>query len=484
MLWTRIVFDLGLRWALETLTRSKTAPIIIKHSAITFASRLNQRLPVPMPVDLVAPHLSHTRVIDLCGSDEDLSPVIQSLILPAPVLKRVKLENNSSYGAIGVISNLPHDLFAQFAPLLRTASFNGFRIPWSSGFLHNLMNLSVTLPSTASDSSALPPPDEFYGGLSHMTHLAHLSLDYTLPLPSHPSHIITLPRLSSLKLKGPWSSCMAMLANIQFPDDAHLDLTAHMDNSNRSVDVLTAILKRHASGLGRALPLHSLWICDEGYAFRVFRWLGSAPRDIRSSHTTSRVFKFTLHERGPSLETLCSIINSIDVSELSSLYLTIHDLRRWDLTTMRATFLPMHNLTHVHLSRLAPPIFSALLRPTPDFGGTSANHGHPRSMPFPHLQKICLRQDQTRESGHFLSADGPIPVTRDILPPVLEERRRLNAPVKSIDIKQCHVSEEWVDELKGNVPTVTWDGKTTPDGYDDDEIFDRDTDDDDDDDDW
>ena len=94
-------------------------------------------------------------------------------------------------------------------------------------------------------------------------------------------------------------------------------------------------------------------------------------------------------------------------------------------------------------------------------------------MPFPHLQKICLRQDQTRESGHFLSADGPIPVTRDILPPVLEERRRLNAPVKSIDIKQCHVSEEWVDELKGNVPTVTWDGKTTPDGYDDDEIFDR-----------
>ena len=316
-----------------------------------------------------------------------------------------------------------------------------------------------------------------------MTHLAHLSLDYTLPLPSHPSHIITLPRLSSLKLRGPWSSCMAMLANIQFPDDAHLDLTAHMDNSNRSVDVLTAILKRHASGLGGALPLHSLWICDGGYVFRVFGWLGSAPRDIRSSHT-SRVFKFTLHERGPSLETLCSIINSIDVSELSSLYLTIHDLRRWDLTTMRATFLPMHNLTHVHLSRLAPPIFSALLRPTPDFGGTSANHGHPRSMPFPHLQKICLRQDQTRESGHFLSADGPIPVTRDILPPVLEERRKLNAPVKSIDIKQCHVSEEWVDELKGNVPTVTWDGKTTPDGYDDDENFDRDTDDDDDDDDW
>lgn len=41
-----------------------------------------------------------------------------------------------------------------------------------------------------------------------------------------------------------------------------------------------------------------------------------------------------------------------------------------------------------------------------------------------------------------------------------------------------------MDELKGNVPTVTWDGKTTPDGYDDDENFDRDTDDDDDDDDW
>ena len=71
-----------------------------------------------------------------------------------------------------------------------------------------------------------------------------------------------------------------------------------------------------------------------------------------------------------------------------------------------------------------------------------------------------------------------------LLPPVLEERRKLNAPVKSIDIKQCHVSEEWVDELRGNVPTVTWDGKTTPDGYDDDENFDRDTDDDDDDDDW
>lgn len=188
ILWTRIVFDLGLRWALETLTRSKTVPIIIKHSAITFASRLNQRLPVPMPVDLVAPHLSHTRVIDLCGSDEDLSPVIQSLILPAPVLKRVKLENNSSYGAIGVISNLPHDLFAQFAPLLRTASFNGFRIPWSSGFLHNLMNLSVTLPSTASDSSALPPPDEFYGGLSHDTSGAFITRLYSSSSISSQSH--------------------------------------------------------------------------------------------------------------------------------------------------------------------------------------------------------------------------------------------------------------------------------------------------------
>ena len=31
---------------------------------------------------------------------------------------------------------------------------------------------------------------------------------------------------------------------------------------------------------------------------------------------------------------------------------------------------------------------------------------------------------------------------------------------------------------------MTWDGKATTDGYDDDEIFDRDTDDDDDDDDW
>ncbi|ETW85350.1 hypothetical protein HETIRDRAFT_100973 [Heterobasidion irregulare TC 32-1] len=130
---------------------------------------------------------------------------------------------------------------------------------------------------------------------------------------------------------------------------------------------------------------------------------------------------------------------------------------------MRATFLPMHNLTRVHLSRLAPPIFSALLRPTPDFGGK----------PWASAE----------ESGHFLSADGPIPVTRDILPPVLEERRKLNAPVKSIDIKQCYILEEWVDELKDNVPTVTWDGKTTPDGYDNDENFDRDTDDDDDDDD-
>ncbi|ETW85351.1 hypothetical protein HETIRDRAFT_309943, partial [Heterobasidion irregulare TC 32-1] len=182
MLWTRTVFDLGLRWALETLTRSKTVPIIIKHSAIIFASRLNQRLPVAMPVDLVAAYLSHTRVIDLYGSDKDLSLVIQSLILAAPVLERVRLKNNSSYGAISVISNFPHDLFVQFAPLLRTASFNGFRIPWSSGFLHNLMNLSVSLPSTASDSSALPPPDEFYEGLSHMTHLAHLSLDLLIPV--------------------------------------------------------------------------------------------------------------------------------------------------------------------------------------------------------------------------------------------------------------------------------------------------------------
>ena len=462
MLWAHVVFDLGYKWALQSVERARHAPLIINHSAFQSIYHLPNKPAMNMPVELVSPSLmSHTVVLYLGGDNTALSDVVAALVSPVPILERINLALSISDDLL----HLPEGLFSHHAPNLREASFERLTIPWGSPVLRHLTSLSVTFSvvDTFKEPSISPSRDELLDALSGMPFLQHLSLTHATPLHSEAGspRTIMLPYLSSLRIGGEWLSSMAVLADIQFPDTTALELHFECDgDADQPVDVLLSILEKNTSRLRNVLPLCSMSL-HIGATFRVYGWPTtyahvrptSAHRSIKLSFS-----EMILDRIAARRETMAAIIRAIDVHELSTLYLTVTMPSNWDLAATRDALRLAHSITHVHLSRHAAPLFCALLDPIANTGNAMATQTGSQEVSFPKLQLIHL--GYVAMSQPYTTMSETLPILRDMLPQVLEERRRLKAPVQVVDITECFVSEQWVDQLKNIVPTVTWDGKT------------------------
>ena len=428
-LWTRIQLDLGKAWVLEMSTRAKQASLI-------FESYYFER-----SVRLISPHWPRAGVVILSGL---VTPVrdLQPIDIPAPMMEHFELSVGNRYD---LIMKLSDDLFSKHAPLLRTASFDGLAIPWSSPVFHNLISLKVH----GVVRSKIPSYDNFFDALSNMPYLETLSISETLP-PLHasssgrPQKTVALSHLSSLSLSGTWSRCMAFLEIVEFPPLATMTLCCNCDEGlfRRS---LLPVLERQSGKMGLAPPLRtiqmnrynaSLWIYFSG-------WAHCNPYHSHDSSKTPPApfsLKLLYESRQPLFD--CDILEALLTPETVILSLAA-DLP-WDLAMFRRAIEHAQGVKHISLSESTLPLFCAAMdTDTTAAEQTPANlfGGH---LLFPSLESIDLRHLQLSHTS-----------TLDLLTSVLKQRSTSRSPIQKVEIVESDIPDTWVDELRTIVPIVS-----------------------------
>ena len=243
-LWSEISLYMGREWTRKMIARAKQAPLDI-YSGNEAGNLLA----------LVVPgHFSHTKSLNI--SDVDLN-VVHSLTAAAPILERLTLYSTMADG--NPVLSLPEDIFAFHASRLRIASFNGFKVPWSSLILRNVLQLKIAIPRQAFPS--LPSQREVFDALANMPYLESLIVYFALPSFAHGAvepqrrGSIALPHLWKLSLAGPLWDIVAFLEVIQSPAltivlDRGFFIEANPDDPLNGADPLQSFRDINSRGMG------------------------------------------------------------------------------------------------------------------------------------------------------------------------------------------------------------------------------------------
>ena len=246
MLWARISFEIRDAWTYTMIERSRDVPFVVSNQIERY--RWHDRIIMP---GLLGPGLLRkTRVLRL-NLDTRKSPSLEFLAYPA-----CRLETLDPFSVFGVM-RLPADLFAHEAPFLRSVALDGFdrfTIPWSSTTLRNLTSSSVkplviSSSSPSSSTGDLPSKPDFFDGLAGMHRLESLALSFPNKALLSSQTIyppIELPHLSRLSLKGPLSSCFALVDRLRFLVLTELAIVGHGFTLARIAGSLLPPITRHS----------------------------------------------------------------------------------------------------------------------------------------------------------------------------------------------------------------------------------------------
>ena len=359
------------------------------------------------------------------------------------------------------ITELPENLFANHAPLLRTAYFSGLAIPWSSTVFHNLTSLKVY--GNSAENSSMPPYDTFFDALSEMCYLETLLIYDALPPLSastsgQPRNTIALSHLSNLTLGGVWSCCMTFLEIVEFPPLSELFLSCDCEEEELSTRFLHPVLEKQGGKPGLVPPLRTIQMNrppSSGYIF-FHGWQHCDPR--RSSEGATMLVTLRLYNSCPQWRIECDILRALFTQETVNLFIDADPL--WDLAMFRSAVGRAQSLKRISLSKSILRPFCIAMKKDTDTTAPEQTpaESYSEHIPFPSLKVIHLHPLR-------VSNVSKLDRTLGFLTRVLRKRSTLRAPIRQIDIIQPDLPEKWMEELRAVVPNVTWRGGRTADRF-------------------
>ncbi|KAI0321079.1 hypothetical protein OF83DRAFT_1280682 [Amylostereum chailletii] len=517
-LWTNIHFTLGATWTEAFFTRAKSAPISIK-TTVNPSGKYVDRVykEYPFDADIIRSHLWHTASLELDGNMTSLNTVIQSLSLPAPKLEVLKLTAHDkpttsySYSQSQSLSRtrpfLPPDFLGKDTPSLRHVALRDISFSWTSLPFRTLASLTISMSRGEDPDKSLAPHihhDEPFSSLvaalDAMTGLEELALDGCIPsrLPVQTSsNTANLPRLTSLTLAGPVERLADLWRSLHISPFAKLYLKCALQSSTieAAYDVLSMI-STHLSAPERSeIPILTFHISSTATpgTLTARTWhhskLKEAPsRAFSLTEDTDVNLSFwlfaptSIYQRFPDgiVQRMC---DTFPLKHLKALHLEAPlGNSEWSKKNWVKRFGPSKALEHVCVfSSVAYGFCRALAGlASSSSPGNRKVKINKRTLPLYRdavfLPSLCY---VSLEDVDF-DTECPKKPLYTLLPEWLENRTRFGAPLAHLNIINCTVLDEWIDELVEKVPTVTWDdyrGDLEPSEEEDEEDEDEDEDD-------
>lgn len=212
-LWTYIFF-VSRTWMTVLLQRSQVAPLRVRID-LTYGSR--RLLPL---LEMLFEHLPRTEEFHIRGlPSEAVSNIISKLVVPAPLLQSLQLTVLTNKRPIASLDAPPPTLpviFSQTTPKLRSLDLSRVDIAWHNLTLTRITSLrllSMPRPHTMSQLSSI---------LSQMPRLMDLELEDVLPWLSSPlqdphAEKIVLPCLSRLSIMATIPDTVHFLSHLDIP---------------------------------------------------------------------------------------------------------------------------------------------------------------------------------------------------------------------------------------------------------------------------
>ena len=259
---------------------------------------------------------------------------------------------------------------------------------------------------------------------------------------SRPQGTVVLSHLSSLKLKGSWSRCMAFLETVEFPPLS--EMTLYCDcNEGLYRRSLLPVLERQSGKTGLTPPLRTIWITRHKSTHRIYvvGWLHCKLHQSHySSKTDTAPFSLTLgYEPGRQPTFDWDILGALLTPGTAILSLA-QDIPH-NLVMFRSAIERAQGVKHISLTESILPLFCAAMDTKTETEQTPAD-SFVEYLPFPSLESIHLHDVQSSPTS-----------TRDLLTRVLEQRSTSRSPIQEVDL-DWSVPQRWFDELRTIVPIV------------------------------
>ncbi|KAA1475934.1 hypothetical protein DENSPDRAFT_454479 [Dentipellis sp. KUC8613] len=470
-LWTNILCDLGPKWTKAFLQRSQMASILFSYT-MPNTPKYGTRMDVASEVSNHMHHMQELRISIRCG--QDAMQLARSLATSAPVLEKVWLRSYRRHPAPALDTSmsgneplplLPTNLFNRSAPRLRFLSIFSFRVPWSSLDFSSLVHLRIDILSRANTAgmeqttafgSELRGFGSVLSALSRMPVLEDLGLYYTLPHLSSDvtphtkfSPHVTLSRLRKLCLVDDIVQCVVILNHITMPSTTRKAIKCTLDAVHGHGSEV--ILPWLTSQIGMSSFLHRSEIECWRTGFKIDIAISNGAC-TNAEQTPSRslspnqednnihfsVVDLTTDGTYSVFQTICQ---ALPLGHLDTLYIHVSPGWRnspdWLMVLERCKILRC-----LSTGTLDSTFWTALTSPH-DIRIDGRSLTYPL---FPSFTSLTLLYWNFKRDAEQLG----------MLLELLRHRRGI-APLQKVDLTQCLVDSQIVEQIKSEVPDVIWD---------------------------
>ncbi|KAI0060683.1 hypothetical protein BV25DRAFT_1992747 [Artomyces pyxidatus] len=458
-LWGRLAFNMGSKWVEEMLARVKAAPIFV-----------SQKLPYCSPpttgtVTLMHPaipsRLSQVQELNFSGYLEHMLPL---LTRPAPMLERLELSTDVD---MTTQVSIPINFLDNHAPRLREIELRNVSHAWGVFPSRALTELKIAFSINPIPTSFA----QFLDFLEGTPTLTKLTLECCIPSASHfiNDRVVSLPNMSALTLAGPTTDVIGVLTHISVATSTKLGLSCSSQDltGDECCNVLPLIMAHLGTNSSRPSSIRMFSLHSVDISTHIMK-------ACRDEITQEGRPVFILEEGVPdvSLRLQCRI--STDEREASFLHricgaFPLRDVRALDVNILHShcpdlnwvdMFGHCTSLRHLCVSYIpAETLCVALGRPTVEVKqqehGKNARRKRRAKGPllFPSLQTLYLHEVNfeipERYSGDLYAA----------LRSSLKTRLTRKAGLRVLEIEECTVDEDQIEQFEDVVDEVVWDGE-------------------------
>ncbi|KAI0045419.1 hypothetical protein FA95DRAFT_125414 [Auriscalpium vulgare] len=214
-LWARIQIPMGKAWARAFLERAGSLPLSIVQDQASHYGLLENRV-----LQFVTKNLPRVKDLQICIPRAHMFQAEQVLQIPAPMLESLDVKFPHYVPADDGI------LFGVHAPRLRHLRIVGWRFPWTSPILQDLVTLDLHYTSSyLCHSTDLVPLATIISALKNVPQLEQLAVHLALPERDATANLLAeLPSLTSLRVTGMMGNTLLFLRHLIFPPNVEVSL--------------------------------------------------------------------------------------------------------------------------------------------------------------------------------------------------------------------------------------------------------------------
>ncbi|KAI0027006.1 hypothetical protein K488DRAFT_74894 [Vararia minispora EC-137] len=464
--WRDVAVGHGILWADLPKDLEQLWPMFLERAGSSLLSVSINVYPPRVqstPLSLIADHLHHIGTLRLATGNADVITSLLSSTSPASTLQELDLSISPTYRLSDVIIIISPD-FLEAAGNLRILRLRGLHLPWSA----DLVNLRVLEVGgrdgrldpyhreEALSESIEVDVNDVLNCIRRLPRLEILSLSRlaTTNSTAFEGHI-HLPHLMSVSLAGVFQSCLDIWRPIRPNPNSSISITGDETNASEvQVQDAASSLSTHAHTPG-CPPFTAV----QGRLYTIGGINFTVTSSAKPSSAASISLDFRAMDEQAAVRALCM---SVPLSHIHDLYLEgIHSWIREDLDSLliAAKSLEMLRIERVSAEVMAS-LCSTLVSPAPKKGGPRSRKKGKRATRQnmaashnPHLKLLELTE---------INFDAVIRVLGKTvftyLSDMLKARKQAGCAPETLDIRDCTLADEQIENLRKLVPKLEWDG--------------------------